>query len=789
MDACAMSHDCGRGKVSPAARQRIRLEIRGAVQGVGFRPFVFRLARELGLTGWVSNSSAGVLIEAEGACEELNLLRDRIFSDKPALSFIDNIQVAFLDPLNYTRFEIRPSAGEEQRTALIMPDIAVCPACVAEVFNPDNRRYLYPFINCTHCGPRYSIIERLPYDRANTAMSRFPMCDACRKEYTDPASRFFHAQPVACPRCGPQLAFWGRDGAVLSEGKDALAMTVEALLNGRVVAVKGLGGYHLMVDATDAAAVERLRRRKQRGEKPFAVMVPTLESASGVCFVDDEERRLLESPMAPIVLLKRRTPPADSSRPDIAAAVAPGNPDLGVMLAFTPLHHILFREVGKPLVATSGNISDEPVCIDEEEALSRLKDIADGFLVHNRPIVRQVDDSLARIVLGRPLILRRARGYAPLPVRCGKPGRPTLALGGQQKNTVALTVGKNIFLSQHVGDLDTLAALEAFRKTSGELVALYQAPVEQVAHDRHPDYISTREAGRGSLPLVAVQHHHAHIVACMVDNDLDEDVLGLAWDGTGYGLDGTIWGGEFLLSSLTGFVRVGFFRPFPLPGGEAAVKEPWRVAWGALWEAMGGDMTGARRLPCFLSRSDRELKLLARMMERHVNTPQVSSVGRLFDAVAALTGVRETVQFEGQAAMELEFLARGVRTDERYGYIIKQAEGFSKNPAAADSWVVDWRPMLKAVVDNVQSGADRKIISARFHNTLIAAAVDVVQRVGRKKVVLSGGCFQNKRLTEGLVGRLRAAGFQPYWHQNIPPNDGGISLGQAVCAAFKDLPG
>ncbi|MFA5260267.1 MAG: carbamoyltransferase HypF, partial [Candidatus Omnitrophota bacterium] len=608
MDACAMGHDCGHGKGLVADRQRIRVEIRGAVQGVGFRPFIFRLARELGLSGWVRNSPAGVLVEAEGPLPGLTLLRDRIMSDKPALAFIDNIQVSFFDPLNYNDFEIRPSSDEEQRTAMIMPDIATCPACLAEVFDPGNRRYLYPFINCTHCGPRYAIIQRLPYDRVNTSMSVFTMCEACRQEYLNPASRFFHAQPVACPSCGPQVTFWNREGRGLARKQDALAMAVQALRIGQAVAVKGLGGFHLMVAATDEDAVQRLRRRKQRDEKPFAVMFPSLEAVSRACRVSAEELRLLESPMAPIVLLERRANPEGSSGPRIAVAVAPGNPDLGVMLPFTPLHHILLREVGSPLVATSGNISDEPVCIDEGEALARLKDVADCFLIHDRPIVRQVDDSLARVMAGRPLMLRRARGYAPLPVRCGKPGRATLALGGQQKNTVALTVGNNIFVSQHIGDLDTRAALQTFQKTADTLIDLYRAPVEQVAHDRHPDYISTKEAGRRGLPLVPVQHHQAHIVACMVDNDLDEEVLGLAWDGTGYGLDATIWGGEFLVASLTDFVRGGHFRPFPLPGGETAVKEPWRAAWGALWEAMDADMTDIRSLPCFLSRSDQELK-------------------------------------------------------------------------------------------------------------------------------------------------------------------------------------
>jgi len=776
--------DTGRGQLSAGGRQRIRVEIRGAVQGVGFRPFIFRLARELGLTGWVSNSLAGVLLEAEGPSEELRLFRDKIISDKPVLAFIDNMQLSFFDPLNYTDFEIRPSLDEEQRTAMIMPDIATCPDCLAEVFAPGNRRYLYPFINCTHCGPRYAIIQRLPYDRANTSMSGFTMCASCRQEYENPASRFFHAQPVACPACGPQVTFWDGAGRVMARQRDALNMAVQAFRQGQVVAVKGLGGFHLMVDAEDEEAVQRLRRRKQRDEKPFAVMFPSLDAVSRACRVNAEELRLLESLMAPIVLLERISVSGMPAGGRVALAVAPGNPDVGAMLPFTPLHHILLREMGSPLVATSGNISDEPVCIDETEALARLKNIADCFLVHDRPIVRQVDDSLARVMAGRPLLLRRARGYAPLPVRCGRSGRATLAMGGQQKNTVALTVGDNIFVSQHIGDLDTRAALKTFQKTAGALIDLYQAPVEQVAHDRHPDYISTREAGHRGLPLVPVQHHHAHIVACMVDNDLDEEVLGLAWDGTGYGLDATIWGGEFLISSLTDFIRGGFFRPFPLPGGEIAVKEPWRAAWGALWEAMDGDMTDVRCLPCFRSRSDQELKVLNRMIEKQINTPQVSSVGRLFDAVAALTGVRDGACFEGQAAMALEFAARGFETGERYGYDVKRGGSLPE----MGPWVADWRPMLKAIVADARAELNLNFISAKFHNTLIAIAVDIARCAGKKKIVLSGGCFQNKRLTEGLILQLRAAGFQPYWHQNIPPNDGGISLGQAVCAALKGAP-
>ncbi len=767
--------------------QRIRLEIQGAVQGVGFRPFIFRLAQELCLTGWVQNSPQGICVEAEGPRKDLVFFQERIVKDKPALAFIYNVQSTSLDPCFYSRFEIRPSVQEAQATTLILPDIATCPDCYRDIFDRKNRRYQYPFTNCTHCGPRYSIIRTLPYDRKNTAMDIFPMCAACREEYEDPLSRFFHAQPVACPACGPKLMFWDQGGRQTVESQEAMACAVKAVEAGRIVAVKGLGGFHLIVDASNEAAVKRLRLRKKRDEKPFAVMVPSLEMLTTMCHVDRQEKALLQSRMAPIVLLQKKLESGSVGCPTISGSVAPGNPYLGCMLPYTPLHHIFMQMYGRPVIATSGNISQEPICTDNQEALRKLKEIADGYLMHNRPILRHVDDSVARILSDRPLVLRRARGYAPLPISVGIPLSPTLGVGGHQKNTVSLSVGENVFVSQHIGDLDNRESLQVFRKTAASLSDLYQASPVKVACDQHPDYMSTKEAARQTaVKVYGVQHHHAHIVACMAENQLNEEVLGMAWDGTGYGLDDSIWGGEFLLSTWTGFKRAGHFHSFPLPGGEAAVREPWRIAWGILWELFQGNMDQARPLSCFRSRSEHELNILTQMLNKNINTPRTCSVGRLFDAVSALIGLRDSVKFEGQAAMELEFSCTGTTVDERYSYQIRKAQGGAALRAEESPWIAGWSSMIREILQDVQAGLSRAVIAGKFHNTLIHIAVAMARSIKKEKVVLTGGCFQNKILTEGLIRHLRDAGFQPYWHQNIPPNDGGISLGQAVSVALRD---
>jgi len=730
---------------------RIRIIIRGAVQGVGFRPFVYRLASALKLSGWVSNSAQGVLIEAEGAADRLQEFLVRIERERPVHASIHSLEYSFLDSIGFAGFEIRHSDSHGAKTALVLPDIGTCRECLAEIFDSADRRYLYPFTNCTNCGPRFTIIESLPYDRPNTTMRNFTMCLLCRGEYEDPSNRRFHAQPNACAECGPHLELWSPSGSTIAVGHEAMAGTVEALRSGRIAAVKGIGGFHLMVDALNDDAVVRLRQRKQREEKPFAVMAPSLDWVHQLCAVNPIEARLLSASESPIVILPRRND-------HLARSIAPRNPFLGVMLPYTPLHHILLDQVRVPLVATSGNLSDEPICIDECEALRRLGGIADVFLVHNRPIRRHVDDSIVRVMLGREQILRRARGYAPLPivVKHFLPG--TLAVGAHLKNAIALVTKSGVFLSQHIGDLDNHEALTAFRTVIDDFERMFEVRPDRTACDLHPDYASTHYAE--SVPI-RIQHHCAHVASCMADNDLDAPVLGVAWDGSGYGTDQTIWGGEFLLAESAGFRRVGHFRTFPLPGGDAAAKKPKHTAIGLLYEILGETAFDGSEPP-----------LLRQALIRQVRTPRTSSVGRLFDAVASITGIRHDISFQGQAAMELEFaVAKSV--GESYSYRVESRAAL----------VVDWEPMIHEIHGDLINRIAIGVIAAKFHNTLAEIVVDVARRVGESKVVLTGGCFQNRYLTERTVHLLEDAGFLPYWHQRVPPNDGGIALGQAVISS------
>jgi len=759
------------------ALQRVRVSIHGAVQGVGFRPFVYRLATELGLTGWVSNSSQGVAIEAEGEFSRIADFLHRLEVEKPPRASIHGLEYWQLDPVGYERFEIRPSEAEGEKTVLVLPDIATCGDCLAEVLDPADRRYGYPFTNCTNCGPRFSIIEALPYDRANTTMRRFAMCDQCREEYENPSNRRFHAEPNACPRCGPRLELWDGEGKVLACREEALKNAAEAVRRGRILALKGLGGFQLVVDARDDEAVRALRRRKGRAEKPFALMYPSLKTVEADCEVDDLERRLLCSPESPIVLLHRRGAEEDGPRRGgfpIAPAVAPRNPYLGVMLPYTPLHHLFMRRAGCPVVATSGNLSEEPICTNEEEAPERLHGIADLFLVHNRPIARHVDDSIVRVMLGRELMLRRARGYAPLPIQVKGPLPPLLAVGGHLKNTIAASVGDMVFLSQHIGDLETVQAYDAFRRVTASFLDLYALQPVAIACDAHPDYLSSRFAERDGLPVRRVQHHHAHVLACMGDNDLTGELLGVSWDGTGYGLDGTVWGGEFLQVTGTAFERVAHFRAFRLPGGETAVKEPRRAALGLLFEIFKDALFDMDELDPLGAFSPQALRVLHGMLSRGVNAPRTTSAGRIFDAVASIAGLRQETQFEGQAAMELEYALEGVQTEETYPFHFREADA---------PQIIDWEPMVREILAQVRGRIPAAHIAARFHNTLAEMIIAVARRARQERVVLSGGCFQNRYLTERAVKRLQAEGFRPYWHQRVPPNDGGIALGQILAGS------
>lgn len=745
----------------------VRIAVEGAVQGVGFRPFVYRLAHDLAVCGWVNNSPQGVTIHAEALPDALETFIAAIRTSAPPHADIRRLAVSSAPIAGYTGFEIRASDESGQRRALVLPDLATCPDCLAELFDQSDRRYRYPFINCTHCGPRYSIMEALPYDRPNTTMRHFRMCDACRSEYENPLDRRFHAQPIACPQCGPYVMLGDARRGVIAEDEDALRGAVDAIRRGEIVALKGLGGFQLLVDATQHEAVVRLRRRKHRPDKPFALMYPDLPSVRADCDVCDEAARLLTSPAAPIVLVCRRY------TAKLSAAIAPDSPYLGVMLPYTPLHHLLLRDLGHPIVATSGNFFDEPICIDAESALKELGDIADVFLLHNRPIARQVDDSVVRVVGGRSLCLRRARGYAPLaiPLESDDPDS-RIAFGAYLKNTVAVYDGTQAILSQHIGDLRTVGTMNVFHQTLDDLQRLYDLPSPaRVMCDMHPDYHSSLSAESRDLPLTRVQHHAAHLFACMAEHDLSAPVLGVIWDGTGYGTDGTVWGGEFLHLEGDTVRRVAHFQPFHLPGGESAVVAPCRAAFGLLYTLYGDDMPPHQAFVRELGEDI--IPILSRAIERGVNAPLTSSVGRLFDAVAALLDMRHYISFEGQAAMMLEFAA--MRAGSCGGDVSPYPFAY---PAGATQ--IGLKPMIAALLADVVGGLPRDVIALRFHRTLTTIAVAVARRVGVADVALSGGCFQNGVLLNCTINHLREAGFRPHWNRAVPPNDGGIALGQLL---------
>lgn len=722
--------------------KRVGLSARGAVQGVGFRPTVYRLATRLGLGGRIRNDPAGVDLEVEGPPDRVEEFLRRLPRELPRHALVRRWERRELTPCGEREFAIVPSGSEGPATVLVLPDLATCPDCLRELRDPSDRRYRYPFLNCTLCGPRYTIVRSLPYDRAHTTMQGFPMCPACRVEYEDPLDRRFHAQPTACPSCGPRLSLAGRTG------EPALAEAVATLRRGEILALKGLGGFQLLVDARSSEAVHRLRQRKRRDAKPLAVMAPDLGWVASACHLSPAEERLLTSAAAPIVLLRPR-------RVEVAREVAPGCARLGVLLPYTPLHHLLLGDLGFPVVATSGNLSEEPLCIDEDEARARLGGIADVFLVHDRPIARPVDDSVAWVVAGQEAVLRRARGYAPMALPLGFEPPATLAVGGHQKGTVALTVAAEVVVSQHLGDLDGELSRENFRLVASDLQRLFQAQPASVACDLHPDYASTLHARGLGLPVTAVQHHAAHVYSLILDRGLEGPVLGVAWDGTGLGTDGTVWGGEFLRVDGASWERVAHLRTFRLPGGEAAVREPRRSALGVLHEL-------GLPVPEGLFEAA-GLRVLERMLERGVASPVTSSAGRLFDAVSSLLGLRHRNGFEGQAAMELEAAAApGVW--EPYPFVLG-----------------DWGPAVMALLEDP---APIGVRAARFHETMAALVTAVALQVGEERVALTGGCFQNALLTERCVARLREAGFRVSWHRHLPPNDGGLSAGQALAAAL-----
>jgi hydrogenase maturation protein HypF len=754
--------------VTPAERRRIRVE--GVVQGVGFRPFVFALATRLGLSGEVGNDSHGVFVEVEGDPAGLEAFAAALVEEAPPLAVVERVTSDAVEPMGSDAFRIVESRAEAERRTLVSPDTATCADCVRELFDPADRRHRYPFINCTNCGPRFTIVRDVPYDRPLTTMAGFEMCDACAREYEDAGDRRFHAQPVCCPSCGPRLRLVSSDADVPDE--DALARAVTLVDAGAVVAVKGLGGYHLAADASSEDVVSRLRSRKHREDKPFAVMAAGPEEVRALCDVGAQEERLLTSVRRPIVLLRRR---ADGS---VAPSVAPGNRSLGVMLPYTPLHHLLARDLGRPFVLTSGNVSDEPIAYLDDEAFERLAPIADAFLTHDRPIHIRTDDSVDQVAHGREVVLRRSRGYVPQPLSLPWAfERPVLACGAELKSTFCLGTRDRAFVSHHIGDLENYETFRSFRQGVEHFERLFDVRPEVVAHDLHPDYLSTRFASElEGVERVGVQHHHAHVVSCLADNGEAGPAIGVAFDGLGFGTDGTIWGGEFLVADLAGFTRAGHLEAVPMPGGAAAIREPWRMAAAYLAAAL--DDGDALTLDVRRRNEDRWAGVTD-MARAGVNSPPTSSAGRLFDAVAAILGVRDAINYEGQAAIELEQRA-DPGEDGTYPVDVDDDEVL----------LVRGTDVVRHVVDDLRHGASVETVAARFHNAVRDAIVRVCDRIrdatSLSKVALSGGVFQNVLLLGRTIEALEGRRFRVLTHSRVPPNDGGISLGQATIAGALD---
>ncbi|MBU1672403.1 MAG: carbamoyltransferase HypF [Actinobacteria bacterium] len=751
----------------------LKIEVRGIVQGVGFRPFVYRVAREYGITGSVSNDSRGVTIHASGEGEQLYLFLNAIKNEAPPAAVVEEVNV-FTEgrPSRYPSFEIAPSSADGGREVLVSPDIATCRECIAELFDPGDRRYLYPFINCTNCGPRFTIIAETPYDRPNTSMAKFTMCPDCAREYDDPSDRRFHAQPNACPACGPAVRLADRAGN--TPGGDPVTRAAALLREGKIVAVKGLGGFQLACDATGDDAVAALRERKQRYSRPFAVMTATLEDAWRLCEIDEREADLLSGARRPIVLLREK------EGSPISPQVAGGLAHQGIFLPYTPLHHLLVREAGIPLVMTSGNVSNEPIAIANDEALERLGDIADYFLLHDRDILVRYDDSVSRIFKGAEYPVRRARGYAPYPLRVRRrAGRTVLALGPELKNTFCALRGDLAFVSQHIGDMETADEVRHFEEALSAMRRLFSLSPEVVAHDLHPEYATTQMAPEFGLPVIGVQHHHAHVVSCMADRDLTGEVIGVAWDGTGYGQDGTVWGGEFLVADETGFRRGAHLYRYPMPGADACVHNLHRMAAGVMSGLFADPTDALERLRERIEIDDAEAESLLFQLRERVNTPMTSSAGRMFDAVAALAGVRDVALYDGQAACELEAIADG--SGEYYDFLLD---------TSAEPWVVDTRPLFREVLVDLAAGTGAPEISAKFHAAMALAVVEtceaLAEATGLDRVVLSGGVFQNELFGGWVVDGLASARLRPFVHRRVPCNDGGVSLGQAVVAAAKD---
>ncbi|MBP2635959.1 MAG: hypF [Firmicutes bacterium] len=748
----------------------VQLTISGIVQGVGFRPFVYNLAGKYAITGWVANNAGGVEIVAEGDQQGIAGFIEALNTQAPPLAVIDSITVQYCQPCGYGEFQIKTSVTDTAKTALISPDIATCHRCQEELRGPDDRRYRYPFINCTNCGPRFSIITDIPYDRPTTTMRNFVMCPACQAEYDNPTDRRFHAQPNACPVCGPAYRLLDAQGCPVDQEQDVFLQAQEQLAAGKILAIKGIGGYHLAVNAKNQAAVSRLRSRKVREDKPFAVMAGSLAAVREQCIVSAMEEQLLTSAARPIVLLAKQT------AYNLADSIAPGNPCVGMLLPYAPIHFLLLKP-DDIWVMTSGNVSDEPVAYQDTDAISRLSAIADYFLVHNRDIHCRVDDSVVRVVLDKPYFLRRSRGYVPQPIKLAHKLPPVLAVGGELKNTFCLTRGKQAFLSAHIGDLENMITYQSYCEAAQHLQKLLTVTPEMVACDLHPEYLSTKYAQTLELPVIGVQHHHAHIAAVMAEHHLVGPVLGVAFDGTGYGPDGTLWGGEFLVADLREYWRLGHLSYVKLPGGEQAIRQPWRIAVCLLKELYGDNFVNqqtplARKLP-----AGWELVLAA--AEKGINTPLSSGAGRLFDAVAAILGLRQTIHYEGQAAIELELVAQGI-AGQALPYDVREVDG---------QWLLDSQSIIAALCQALRQGETVQQLAADFHTTLAAATCDMIKRMskatGITTIVMSGGVFQNVTLLTKIIRMIEQCGLTIYLHRQTPPNDGGLALGQAAIAGER----
>ena len=756
--------------------ERARIFVKGIVQGIGFRPFIYKLAFKHDLKGFVYNTSEGVIIEAEGHKGNIDRFYNEILTNAPPLSRIENSTISYFPPQGYTTFEIRSSISEEGKYQLISPDIATCKDCLYELTDPGNRRYYYPFTNCTNCGPRFTLIEDIPYDRPFTTMKSFTMCPNCRKEYENPDNRRFHAQPNACPVCGPQIELLDASGNRLPNS-NVIKAAATLLTEGKIFAIKGLGGFQLACDATNESSVRELRLRKKRESRPFALMVANLDEAKKYCHLSSLEENLLVSAQSPIVLVQRK--------PDIPICrlVAPGIEYLGLMLPYTPLHHLLLREAKLPLIMTSGNISEEPIARDNSEALERLMGIADYFLVHNRDIYSRYDDSVTMIERKEVQLIRRARGYAPSPIKLNFQSKPVLACGADEKNSFCLTRDRYAFVSQHIGDLENLETLENYEKTIDLYEKLFRINPYIIASDLHPDYASTSYAhdlvsSNGNMKAVPVQHHHAHIVSCMADNSIDTPVIGIAFDGTGYGSDGHLWGGEFLFADYHGFERLGHLEYLPLPGGEKAIKKPYRTAIGYLYKILGD--TALQTKYSFLKEISRnEIDLIRHQVRTGLNTPVTSSIGRLFDAVSSICGIRGIIDYDGQAAIELEMTAYGAvgSITKGYPFAIREQDG---------TYIISISELLTTLIEDVSKNASISLVAAKFHHSIASMIFEMVQLISNKtgvtQVALSGGVFQNRLLLRLVIPELEKAGFSVLTHRQVPCNDGGISLGQAVIA-------